>query len=77
MSTMSFRPPSADKRSPRSTKANGGSILVVRFLPEYRRDIESIGKILVSTPEGARIPLKQLARDLRADRGFHYLPGKQ
>ncbi|MBI4402189.1 MAG: efflux RND transporter permease subunit, partial [Nitrospirae bacterium] len=35
--------------------------LVVRFLPEYRRDTEAIGNILVNTPEGARIPLKQLA----------------
>ena len=35
--------------------------LVVRFLPEYRQDVESIGNILVSTPTGARIPLKQLA----------------
>jgi len=34
--------------------------LVVRFLPEYRQDTESIGNILVNTPEGARIPLKQL-----------------
>jgi cobalt-zinc-cadmium resistance protein CzcA len=35
--------------------------LVVRFLPEYRQDVEAIGNILVSTPDGARIPLKQLA----------------
>jgi cobalt-zinc-cadmium resistance protein CzcA len=35
--------------------------LVVRFLPEYRRDNEAIGQILVSTPEGAKIPIKQLA----------------
>ncbi|MDQ6735344.1 MAG: CusA/CzcA family heavy metal efflux RND transporter, partial [Nitrospirota bacterium] len=35
--------------------------LVVRFLPEYRQDLESIGRISVSTPEGATIPLKQLA----------------
>ncbi len=35
--------------------------LVVRFLPEYRRDNETIGQILVSTPDGARIPIKQLA----------------
>ena len=35
--------------------------LVVRFLPEYRRDEETIGSIQVSTPDGARIPLKQLA----------------
>jgi len=35
--------------------------LVVRFQPEYRQDIETIGNIQVSTPEGARIPFKQLA----------------
>ena len=35
--------------------------LVVRFLPEFRRDAEAIGNILVSTPNGARIPLKQVA----------------
>ncbi len=35
--------------------------LVVRFLPEYRQDMESIGNILVNTPDGAHIPLKQLA----------------
>lgn len=35
--------------------------LVIRFLPEYRQDVESISNILVSTPDGARIPLKQLA----------------
>jgi cobalt-zinc-cadmium resistance protein CzcA len=34
--------------------------LVVRFLPEFRKDMETIGNILVSTPGGARIPLKQL-----------------
>jgi len=35
--------------------------LVVRFLPEYRQDVEAIGNIQVATPDGARIPLKQLA----------------
>ena len=35
--------------------------LVVRFLPEFRRDAETIGNILVNTPDGARIPLKQVA----------------
>ena len=35
--------------------------LVVRFKREYRQDKEAIGNIQVSTPEGARIPLKQLA----------------
>src|SRR5512146_94061 len=35
--------------------------LVVRFLPEFRRDEEAIGNILVNTPNGARIPLKQVA----------------
>src|SRR5438094_9443639 len=35
--------------------------LVVRFLPQYRQDVEAIGNIQVATPDGARIPLKQLA----------------
>jgi cobalt-zinc-cadmium resistance protein CzcA len=35
--------------------------LVVRFLPEYRRDVEAIGNILVSTMQGTQIPLKQVA----------------
>ena len=35
--------------------------LVVRFLPEFRQDKEAIENIQVSTPDGARIPLKQLA----------------
>lgn len=42
--------------------------LVVRFMPEFRQDIESIGNILVSTPDGARIPLKQIA-DIRTETG--------
>ncbi|MDP2384578.1 MAG: CusA/CzcA family heavy metal efflux RND transporter [Nitrospirota bacterium] len=35
--------------------------LVVRFLPEFRQDVAAIGNILVSTPNGARVPLKQVA----------------
>ncbi|WP_447980335.1 efflux RND transporter permease subunit [Candidatus Nitrospira bockiana] len=35
--------------------------LVVRFLPEYRENVDVIGNIQVNTPDGARIPLKQLA----------------
>jgi cobalt-zinc-cadmium resistance protein CzcA len=35
--------------------------LVVRFKFEYRRDSDAIGNILVNTPAGARVPLKQLA----------------
>jgi len=35
--------------------------LVVRFQAEYRVDPDRIGEIQVSTPDGARIPLKQLA----------------
>lgn len=35
--------------------------LVVRFQREFRRDVESIGNIVVRTPDGPRIPLKQLA----------------
>jgi cobalt-zinc-cadmium resistance protein CzcA len=36
--------------------------LVVRFLPQYRQDVNAIGEIQVSTPDGPRIPLKQLAK---------------
>jgi len=35
--------------------------LVIRFKPQYRKDSESIGEIQVTTSEGQRIPLKQLA----------------
>jgi len=35
--------------------------VVVRFLPEYRQDVDAISNIPVSTPDGGRIPLKQLA----------------
>ncbi|HKN87034.1 MAG TPA: efflux RND transporter permease subunit, partial [Nitrospiraceae bacterium] len=35
--------------------------LVVRFQREYRENVDVIGNIQVSTPKGARIPLKQLA----------------
>lgn len=35
--------------------------LVVRFLPEYRQDVEAVGSILVTSSEGAKLPLKQLA----------------
>src|SRR5207253_944586 len=36
--------------------------LVVGFLPQYRQDVEAISNIQVATPDGARIPLKQLAK---------------
>src|SRR5437016_3477361 len=36
--------------------------LVVRFLPQYRQDLEAISQIQVGTPDGTRIPLKQLAK---------------
>jgi cobalt-zinc-cadmium resistance protein CzcA len=35
--------------------------LVVRFLPEYRQDVDVIGSILVTNLEGVKLPLKQLA----------------
>ncbi len=36
--------------------------VVVRFLPQYRQDFDTIGNIPVSTPDGGRIPLKQVAQ---------------
>jgi len=35
--------------------------VVVRFQPEYRQDVDAISNIPVSTPDGGRIPLKQVA----------------
>jgi cobalt-zinc-cadmium resistance protein CzcA len=35
--------------------------VVVRFLPQYRENVDSISSIPVSTPDGGRIPLKQVA----------------
>src|SRR5256712_3207961 len=46
---------------PRVIEGGRRSDLVVRFLPQYRQDIQTISNIQVATPDGARIPLKQLA----------------
>lgn len=35
--------------------------VVVRFLPQYRESVEAISNIMVNTPTGAHIPLKQVA----------------
>src|SRR5262249_53339105 len=35
--------------------------VVVRFLPQYRTDLDAISNIPVCTPDGGRIPLKQVA----------------
>src|SRR5262249_27560987 len=35
--------------------------VVVRFLPEYRKDVEAISGIQISTPDGNRVPLRQVA----------------
>jgi cobalt-zinc-cadmium resistance protein CzcA len=35
--------------------------VVVRFLPQYRQSLEAIGAINVNSPDGERIPLRQLA----------------
>jgi cobalt-zinc-cadmium resistance protein CzcA len=34
---------------------------IVRYKPEFRQDVETIKNILVSTPDGSRIPLAQIA----------------
>ena len=36
--------------------------LVVRFPPEVRRDADAIGNLLVSAPNGERVPLRQVAK---------------
>src|SRR5215467_3486621 len=35
--------------------------VVVRFLPQYRENVDVISNIPISTPDGGRIPLKQVA----------------
>ena len=35
---------------------------MVRFPERYRRDIESLGRLLVPAPDGQRVPLRQLAK---------------
>ncbi len=34
----------------------------VRFAPDFRQDIEAIERVLISTPIGAQIPLKEIAK---------------
>jgi cobalt-zinc-cadmium resistance protein CzcA len=46
--------------------------LVVRLEPRFRRDPEQIGNILVSTADGQRIPLKELA-DIRVSNGAAFI----
>jgi heavy metal efflux system protein len=35
--------------------------VVIRFLPQYRENVDAISNIPISTPDGGRIPLKQVA----------------
>jgi cobalt-zinc-cadmium resistance protein CzcA len=46
--------------------------IVARLTPENRRDVEQIKEITVSTPDGQRIPLAQLA-DIRTERGAAFI----
>src|SRR5499426_1662241 len=39
--------------------------VVVRFLPQYRQSLEAISNIQINSPDGKRIPLKQLAEITR------------
>jgi heavy metal efflux system protein len=58
--------------------------LVVRWAAPYRKDLKTIREILVSTPDGAQIPLGQIARietvegpaDVWREDGFRYAPVK-
>jgi cobalt-zinc-cadmium resistance protein CzcA len=58
--------------------------LVVRWAAPYRRDLRTIREILVATPDGAQIPLAQVARietiegpaDVWREDGFRYAPVK-
>src|SRR5262249_14664736 len=46
--------------------------LVARLLPEYRQDIDAIRRIVVPTPGGAQVPLRELA-DIKLRSGASYI----
>ena len=47
--------------------------VVVRFLPQFRQSVETISDIQINSPEGKRIPLKQLAQiDKQSGAAFIY-----
>ncbi len=46
--------------------------LVVRLEPRYRQSPEAIGNILVATPDGQQVPLKELA-DIRVESGASFI----
>ncbi|MBO0721372.1 MAG: efflux RND transporter permease subunit [Blastocatellia bacterium] len=47
--------------------------VVVRFLPEYRQNIEAISDIQISTPDGNHVPLRQVAEvEKRSGASFVY-----
>jgi cobalt-zinc-cadmium resistance protein CzcA len=58
--------------------------LVVRWAAPYRKDLKTIREILVATPDGAQMPLAQVARieniegpaDVWREDGFRYAPVK-
>ena len=51
--------------------------LVVRLEGQYRNDPVAIGNILVATPDGQHIPLKELADDIDRQRRLVHLPREQ
>jgi cobalt-zinc-cadmium resistance protein CzcA len=46
--------------------------LVVRLEPRFRETPEAIGRILVATPDGQQVPLKELA-DIQVDNGASFI----
>ena len=46
--------------------------LVVRLLPQYRETPEQIGNVLVATPDGQRVPLRELA-DIKLANGASFI----
>lgn len=46
--------------------------LVIRLLPQFRETPEAIGNILIATPSGGQIPLREIA-DIRVDNGASFI----
>jgi CzcA family heavy metal efflux pump len=53
-------------------EANSRHDLVVRYAPEYRKDLEAIRNSLIDTPNGGKIPLEMVG-DIIVDKGPNYI----
>lgn len=53
-------------------ESNSRHDLVVRYAPEYRKDLNAIRNSLIDTPNGGKVPLEMVA-DIIVDKGPNYI----